>query len=161
MQHYTHEANWLGIVAVHMLILLGSHAQAHAPLLSHSNQGPGRASPAAMLQDTLVRGLQTKEKLRDDIKQQLEKQTTSFDRVEKDAQALLQKALHANRKITVQHAQHQQTAAPRIQSVHAHKGQHCVVQCIHAHSTYSTIVSFCVMSATTQGSSKPCIKLCR
>lgn len=81
-----------------------------------------------MLQDTLVRGLQTKEKLRDDIKQQLEKQTTSFDRVEKDAQALLQKALHANRKITVQHAQHQQTAATRIQFMHAYRAPpHCVV----------------------------------
>lgn len=62
-----------------------------------------------MLQDVLTRQLQTKGKLRDDIKQQLDKQTTSFDRVEKDAQALLHKALHAGRKITVQHAQHKQT----------------------------------------------------
>lgn len=61
-----------------------------------------------VMQDTLTLQLQTKEKLREQIKQQLEKQTTSFDKVEKDAQALLQRALHAGRKITVQHAQHKQ-----------------------------------------------------
>lgn len=54
-----------------------------------------------LAQDSLGRQLQKKEKLREDIKQQLEKQTNSFDRVEKDAQALLHKALHAGRKITV------------------------------------------------------------
>ena len=39
--------------------------------------------------------------MRTDLRQQLEKQSKTFSNVEKDAQALLLKALHAGRKVTV------------------------------------------------------------
>lgn len=45
--------------------------------------------------------MQQKEQTRTALKQQLETQCKTFSNVEKDAQALLLKALHAGRKVTV------------------------------------------------------------
>ena len=55
----------------------------------------------ACLQDTLDKRLQQKEQTRTALRQQLEMQSKTFSNVEKDAQALLLKALHAGRKVTV------------------------------------------------------------
>ena len=59
------------------------------------------ASKLAHLQDTLAKDLQEKEQMRTVLKQQLETQSKTFSSVEKDAQTLLMKALHAGRKVTV------------------------------------------------------------
>ncbi len=63
------------------------------------------------MQDALATGLKQKEQMRADLKQQLETQSKTFSSVEKDAQTLLLKALHAGRKVTVSvciQAYHQQ-----------------------------------------------------
>lgn len=54
--------------------------------------------------DALNSRLQQKEQMRTDLRQQLEKQSKTFSNVEKDAQALLLKALHAGRKVTRENA---------------------------------------------------------
>ena len=59
------------------------------------------ASKLLHLQDALAKGLQEKEQIRTVLKQQLETQSKTFSSVEKDAQTLLMKALHAGRKVTV------------------------------------------------------------
>ena len=55
----------------------------------------------ACLQDALNARLQQKEQMRNDLREQLAKQSKTFSSVERDAQALLLKALHAGRKVTV------------------------------------------------------------
>ena len=55
----------------------------------------------ARLQDALDKRLQQKEQTRTALRQQLETRSKTFSNVEKDAQALLLKALHAGRKVTV------------------------------------------------------------
>ncbi|KAL3137646.1 hypothetical protein ABBQ38_004922 [Trebouxia sp. C0009 RCD-2024] len=55
-------------------------------------------------QDTLNKRLQQKEQKRTALRQQLETQSKTFSSVEKDAQALLHKALHAARKVTRENA---------------------------------------------------------
>ncbi len=53
------------------------------------------------LQDALAKALLQKEQMRTELRQQLETQSKTFSSVEKDAQNLLLKALHAGRKVTV------------------------------------------------------------
>ena len=53
------------------------------------------------LQDALLAGLEEKRKLRDNLRKELESQTTSFTNMEREAQALLRQATQANRKVTV------------------------------------------------------------
>lgn len=55
----------------------------------------------ACLQDNMNKRLQQKGQTRTALRQQLETQSKTFSNVEKDAQALLLKALHAGRKVTV------------------------------------------------------------
>ena len=55
----------------------------------------------ACMQDALAKGIQEKEQMRADLKQRLETQSKTFSSVEKDAQMLLLKAMHAGRKVTV------------------------------------------------------------
>ena len=70
-------------------------------LYHHSSVLALRFELAAFLQDTLNQRLQQKEQTRTALRQQLETQSRTFSNVEKDAQALLLKALHAGRKVTV------------------------------------------------------------
>jgi methyl coenzyme M reductase subunit C-like uncharacterized protein (methanogenesis marker protein 7) len=53
------------------------------------------------LQDALAKALLQKEQMRIELRQQLDTQSKTFSNVEKDAQTLLLKALHAGRKVTV------------------------------------------------------------
>lgn len=53
------------------------------------------------LQDALNQGLQQKQQMRTELKGHLDRQSKTFSDVEKDAQTLLLKALHAGRKVTV------------------------------------------------------------
>ena len=53
------------------------------------------------LQDALLSGLEEKRNLRDNLRKELESQTTSFTNMEREAQALLRRATQANRKVTV------------------------------------------------------------
>ena len=48
-------------------------------------------------------GLETKTKLREELTKQLDAQLGNFTAMEREAQALLRKATHAGRKVTVGH----------------------------------------------------------
>ncbi|KAL0053657.1 hypothetical protein WJX82_009000 [Trebouxia sp. C0006] len=54
--------------------------------------------------DALAKALLQKEQMRTELRQQLETQSKTFSSVEKDAQNLLLKALHAGRKVTRENA---------------------------------------------------------